>query len=191
MGDAHDTVVHTLLGPAQKIVCHGISFFYFNSLLCGVCHCLIVFLQVAYVGKGEESGGVVRFLFCHAFQQFMCFAEGIGLNVNLAQIAHGFKVLLKGKGFREAFDCIIGTPHALCTHAVILEYLEVLLIVFLFLSFRFLLFAGEERFKESHNLYFLGVLFLFFLQTYIKILFPYQELRLKRKNIRVIIDGII
>lgn len=74
---------------------------------------------------------------------------------------------------------------------VILEYLEVLLIVFLFLSFRFLLFAGEERFKESHNLYFLGVLFLFFLQTYIKILFPYQELRLKRKNIRVIIDGII
>jgi hypothetical protein len=53
------------------------------------------------------------------------------------------------------------------------------------------LFAGEERFKESHNLYFLGVLFLFFLQTYIKILFPYQELRLKRKNIRVIIDDII
>ncbi len=28
-------------------------------------------------------------------------------------------------------------------------------------------------------------------QNYIKILFPYQELGLKRKNIRVIIDGII
>jgi hypothetical protein len=28
-------------------------------------------------------------------------------------------------------------------------------------------------------------------QNYRKILFPYQELRLKRKNIRVIIDGII
>ena len=95
---------------------------------------------------------MVRFLFCHAFQQFMCFAEGIGLDVNLAQVAHGFKVFLKGKGFREAFNCIIGTPHALCTHAVILKYLEVLLIVFLFFSFRFFLFAGEERFKESHNI---------------------------------------
>ena len=81
----------------------------------------------------------------------MCFTEGICLDVNLAQIAHGFKVILDGQGFGETFDGVVRTSHALCTHAVILEYFKVLLLVFLFFSFRLVLFAGEERFKESHN----------------------------------------
>lgn len=43
--------------------------------------------------------------------------------------------------------------------------------------------------QSSQCPYYKGIKIIF--QNLLKILFPYQELGLKRKNIRVIIDGII
>ena len=59
-----------------------------------------------------------------------------GLGVDLGEISHGLEVFLNGKGFSEAFDGVVCTAHALCAHTVILEYLKILLFVFLFLICR-------------------------------------------------------
>ena len=136
MGDAHDAVPLPIVCFAEQVMCHGVALFYFDSLLCRSCHGGIVFLHVAYVGKTEVGGDMFRLYFGHAFQQFVRLVQFAGLGVDLGEISHGLEVFLNGKGFSEAFDGVVCTAHALCAHTVILEYLKILLFVFLFLICR-------------------------------------------------------
>lgn len=87
-----------------------------------------------------------RLYFGHAFQQFVRLVQFVGLGVDLGKVAHGLKVFLNGKGFSEAFDGVVCTAHALCTHTVILEYLKILLLVFCFS------FAGLSDLPEKKDL---------------------------------------
>lgn len=103
---------------------------------------------------------MLRFCSVHSFQKLAGFIQFVGLDVYLCQVAHCLEIFLQRKGFGETFDGIVGTSHTLGTHTVVLEYLEVLLIVFLFFLFRICRLAGEERFKESHDYDVVLVMFL-------------------------------
>lgn len=91
---------------------------------------------------------MLRFCSDHSFQKLAGFIQFVGLDVYLCQVAHCLEIFLQRKGFGETFDGIVGTSHTLGTHTVVLEYLEVLLIVFLFFLFGF---AGLPEKNDLKN----------------------------------------
>ena len=144
MGDAHDAVAFAVRRLAQQVVGHGVAFFDGDGFFGRFGHGGIVFLGEADIGQVQEGVGMVRFHLRHAFQQAAGFVQPVGLDVDLYQVAHRLEVFLQGQCLLEAFDGVVRTSHALGAHAVILEYLEVLLFVFLLLFFRAGRLSGEE-----------------------------------------------
>ena len=104
-----------MIGFAQQVVCHCVSFFQCDGFLGGIGHLLIIFLHEAEIGQGQVRACQFWFQRDHTFQQLMCFPEFTGLDVKLAQIIQCFEIFFNGQRFVKALNGIVRTSHTLGT----------------------------------------------------------------------------